>query len=106
MDQSSASKEHKIGQSADSRAALIGKLLQVADFYEAYHESVFRCYRKDKHGQNQEVIVTLYDAGKGVAVGRRYLCVARAPTGAAATGEPAQYVDTAIENVNWGDLDN
>jgi hypothetical protein len=105
MDQTGGSIEHKIGQSADSRAALISKLLQVADFYEAYHESNFRCYRRDKQGKNQEVIVTIYDAGKGLDVTRRYLCIARTNSGKSVTGEPAQFVDSAIENVKWNDLD-
>ena len=105
MDQTNASAEHKINQSADSRAALLEKLLKVAGFHEAYHESVFRCYRKDQYGKNQEVTVTLYDAGKNVDANLRYLCVARTASGLTATGKPSGYADTANENMTWSELD-
>ena len=95
----------KTGNAAATRAFLIDKVMEVGGFSEAYHETVFRCFRKDKKGLNQEVLITLYDAGKSVEADRRYLCVARTTTGVTATGEPSQYADKALENVNWGDLD-
>lgn len=105
MDPVNDSGEKKLGHAAETRAVLIKRLLELTDFFEVYHETVFRCFRKGKSGQNEEVTVTLYDAGKTVHPDQRYTCVARSSSGATATGNASRYADSAVENVRWSDLD-
>jgi len=44
---------------------VIGELKKYAGFSEIYHKTSFRCIRRAKNGETQEVAVDILDAGSG-----------------------------------------
>jgi hypothetical protein len=84
--------------------SLIPELLKVANFFEVYHKTAFKCYRNAKNGAVQEVLVEIQDAGPA-AGGSRYSCVATSEDGKVARGNPGPSIDVVLATVHWGELD-
>ena len=67
---------------------VIRELKNCANIFEVYRKTTFKCYRKGKNGNTQEVEVSILDAGPDERPELRYHCVARSEDGRIATGNP------------------
>ena len=79
-------------------------LKKLAGIFEAYHVTTFKCYRHAKSGGDQEVTVTITDAGPDNTY-TRYHVEARTADGRAASGNGAATVQNALAMVHWPELD-
>ena len=69
-----------------------------------YHRTTFTCNRRDKQGEDQEVTITILDAGPGVER-PRYQCWAETPDRRFATGNPDDDLQGLLATVHWYKLD-
>ena len=83
---------------------LISELKKHANFFEVYHKTSFRCFRKAENGNDQEVNVDILDAGPDAGQ-LRYHCVAKSEDGKMATGNPAESIEIVLFGLHWYDLD-
>ncbi len=92
--------------SGNDTVNIIQKLTAFAGFTSVYHRMTFRCFRVDKGGRSQEVIVTIDDAGPDCKHGLRYSCSARSEDGKVTSGNSASTIDAVLGMVHWCELDN
>ena len=85
---------------------ILEKLKALPRFASAtfYHRMTFECTRRDKQGQDQEVTITILDAGPDAGI-PRYHCFAETPDGRRATGNPDDSLEGLLAVLHWGDLD-
>jgi len=74
-------------------------LKESGNFFEIYHKTSFKGYRRNKQGETQEVEIDIF-YGNG-----EYHCVATTKDGKTATGNPASSLLEMIPLVHWDDLD-
>jgi len=84
--------------------ATIEHLKKLPGVFEAYHVSMFTCYREAEDGSDEEITVEVLDAGEGAGPSR-YSAIARPEDGGVAHGDPAQTVEEALSNVRWAELE-
>lgn len=81
----------------------IAEIKNVAGFYEVYHKTTFKCYRRAKDGDPQEVTVEILDAGP--EVNKRFHCKATSKDGKRASGNPGATIGDVLYTLHWQDLD-
>ena len=70
-----------------------------------YRKIEFVSYRETQDGRDQEIAITILDAGPNSPARLRYQCKARSDDGKHASGNPSESLETALTMVRWGELD-